>query len=324
MKLPIYRFLLTLILFSGLLGCKKIKVSIDIPQTEEIKTTSLIILGTVQDGGSPHIACTKECCMDLFDNPDPKRRVVSIGLIDPQNEKSYIFDATPDFHKQMKKLKEYATYSKKETPDAVFLTHAHIGHYTGLMYLGKEAMGSKNVPVYAMPRMETFLVNNGPWSQLVSLNNISLKPLKARQKIVLTSNISVEQIIVPHRDEYSETVGFTIYGPHRKVLFIPDIDKWEKWSEDIIDQVFKVDLAFLDGTFFDGEEINNRDISEIPHPFIIESMEKFKDLPAFEKSKIYFIHLNHTNPVLNRVSKQAQIVLRKGFNIAEIYSVFEL
>lgn len=250
--------------------------------------------------------------------------MVSLGLVDPQNNKSYIFDATPDFPWQMKKLKQYSSFSDKETPDGIFLTHAHIGHYTGLMYLGREAMGSNNISVYAMLKMKDFLESNGPWSQLVTLKNISIQQIQNKQKLELSSNISVEPFLVPHRDEFSETVGYKITGPNKKALFIPDIDKWGKWDENITYQILEVDYAFLDASFYDSKELDNRDISEIPHPFIIESIEKFKDLAASEKNKIHFIHFNHTNPVLNRNSTQAQTVLSKGFNIAEIYSVFEL
>lgn len=286
-------------------------------------TPSLIVLGTVQDGGSPHIGCNKECCRDLFLNPDENRKVVSLGLVDPEYNKKYIIDATPDFPEQMKILKIYSE-STKETPDAIFLTHAHIGHYTGLMYLGKEAMSSDNIPVYAMPRMKTFLEQNGPWDQLVKMKNISIKEMNNEVKVKLTPNLSVTPFLVPHRDEFSETVGFVITGPNKKVLFIPDIDKWEKWETDIIEGIAKVDYAFLDATFFDGEEIYNRDMSEIPHPFIIESMTKFERLPAEEKQKIYFIHLNHTNPALNPNSPQTKQILENGFNVARIYDVVEL
>lgn len=289
----------------------------------EISELSLVVLGTIQDGGSPHIACTKDCCKDLFLHPDKNRKVVSIGIIDPENEKKYILDATPDFTSQMKMLKLFAG-SEKETPDGIFLTHAHIGHYTGLMYLGKEAMNADKVPVYAMPRMKTFLEDNGPWSQLVNINNIAIQEIHDKEEINLSSNLSLIPFEVPHRNEYSETVGFKVIGPNKSALFIPDIDKWSRWETDIIQAISEVDYAFVDGTFYDGEELNNRDISQIPHPFIVESFERFKNLSQEEKSKIYFIHFNHTNPLLNPESKQTKQVIENGFNLAKIYDVFTL
>jgi len=284
---------------------------------------SLVVLGNIQDAGSPHIACDKACCADLFNNPDPTRKIVSLGLIDHQRHRTYLFEATPHMPEQMKFLKELA-HSETEVPNGIFLTHAHIGHYTGLMYLGKEAMNAKEVPVYVMPRMKTFLEENGPWSQLVSQGQIKLQTIFNQTETKLGSTMKVIPVLVPHRDEYSETVGYTIIGPHKKALFIPDIDKWEKWDQSIIEYIKKVDYAFIDATFYDEKEISYRAVSEIPHPFVIESMAKFQLLGAAEKSKIFFIHLNHTNPLLNPESSETKEVLKNGFKIARYGDVFEL
>jgi len=286
--------------------------------------SSIVILGTIQDAGSPHIACTKDCCKSLFDDPDITRQVISLGVYDASTKNKYIFEATPDLPQQLKYLMHYGEKSEKEVPDGIFLTHAHIGHYTGLMYFGKEAMSSDNVPVYAMLRMKEYLETNGPWSQLVSEENIAITTINDGVSIRLSDKLSVTPIQVPHRDEYSETVGYQITGPNKSALFIPDIDKWEKWDKSIIEEIKNVDYAFLDATFYDGVELNNRDISLIPHPFIIESLDKFKDLNAVEKGKIIFIHFNHTNPVINPNSKQAKNVIENGFRIAQYHEVFEL
>jgi pyrroloquinoline quinone biosynthesis protein B len=285
---------------------------------------SLIILGTIQDGGSPHIGCNKKCCRYLFAHPDYRRKVVSLGLIDPQNKQTWLLEATPDMSAQVKLLKNRSGFQTKELPDGIFVTHAHIGHYTGLIYLGKEAINSNNIPVYAMPRMKSFLENNGPWSQLVSLNNILLKPLQNEQTVELSSNFRITPYLVPHRDEFSETVGYLIECNGKKVLFIPDINKWGLWNKSITAEIAKVDYAFIDGTFYDGAEIASRNIAAIPHPFIIESMALFKTMPAADKNKVYFIHFNHTNPVINPDSKQAKTVLKNGFHIARFGETFKL
>jgi pyrroloquinoline quinone biosynthesis protein B len=295
------------------------------PQAKlKVVTPSIIILGNVQDGGSPHIGCTKACCKDLFEHPDPTRMVSSLGVIDPENKLKWLFDATPNLPFQIKALKKASEFNSKEVPDGIFITHAHIGHYAGLMYLGREALNAKQVPVYAMPKMKSFLEHNGPWSQLVSLANISIKPIENEKVNVLSSNIKVIAFKVPHRDEFSETVGYLIAGPNKKALFIPDIDKWSKWNKSIVDEIRKVDYAFIDATFYDATEMNNRPITEIPHPLVVESMELFKNLSQQDKDKIYFIHLNHTNPLLNPESGQTKTVLKNGFHVARYNDIFEL
>jgi pyrroloquinoline quinone biosynthesis protein B len=285
---------------------------------------TLLILGTIQDAGSPHAGCTKDCCKVLFKHPDPNRMVVSLGLIDPQNQMNWLFEATPDLPRQMKLLKEHSPFQSEETPNGILLTHAHIGHYSGLMYLGRESMNAKSIPVYSMPRMGNFLEKNGPWSQLLSLKNIVLKNLEDQQSVQLSSNVTVTPLMVPHRDEFSETVGYRIQGPNKSALFIPDIDKWERWTSNIVAEIKQVDYAFLDATFYDNQELNYRNMAEIPHPFVVESMERFKNLPQTEKQKIYFIHLNHTNPLLNPKSPQRKVLRKNGFQVAEFQQIFHL
>lgn len=312
------KYILIALLFIGCSGSKSDTPKSAIVSSPAIQSgVSLVVLGTAQDGGSPHIGCNKECCLQLWNKPDKTRKVVSLGVIDHEFDKRFIFEASPDFTSQAANLNETAGKEYDLMPDGILITHAHIGHYTGLMFLGREAKGAKHVPVYAMSKMTAFLSSNGPWDQLVKLENIELHELEISKENTLTPNVNVMPLQVPHRDEYSETVGFVITGKKKSALFIPDIDKWEKWNEDIIAWVAKVDYAFLDATFYDASEINNRDISEIPHPFVIESMELFKDLSKEEKAKIYFIHLNHTNPLWDAESKAYKLVLESGFRVAE-------
>ena len=274
------------------------------------------ILGVAQDGGVPHLGCSKTCCS----TSSVTRYVSSIMVSNQESKNSYIFDASPDLAKQLSFMKDKISENLK----GIFLTHAHIGHYSGLMYLGRESFNSKNIPVYAMPRMKKFLETNGPWDQLVSLNNIKINSIINEREIIVEKELIVKPIEVPHRDEYSETVGYLIKGPNKSAIYIPDIDKWYKWDKSIVDLISSVDYAFIDATFYDEKEINYRDISEIPHPFVIESMKLFERFSKEEKSKIYFIHLNHTNPLLDSNSSEYKDLISKGYNVAQEGLVLKL
>ena len=275
------------------------------------------VLGIVQDAGYPHIGCEKDCCKAV----SPGDYFVScLGLVDKTNNKRYLFDATPDIHNQLNLLEKF---SDANLVDGIFLTHAHIGHYTGLMYLGREGLGGKNIMVYALKRMSKFLTKNGPWDQLVKLNNISIQTISNKEFVKLSENIFVIPIRVPHRDEYSETVGYKIIGKSKKILFIPDIDKWDEWKKSIIEEVKLVDYAFIDGTFYNGTELN-RDMKEIPHPSIEETLQLFSNQPVAERNKIYFIHINHTNPILTNKNGIKDMVEGLGLNIAQRGLKFKL
>lgn len=286
--------------------------------SQEVK---LVVLGTAQDAGAPQIACQKKCCENLW-KEGRKEAVVSLGLVDRANEKHYLFEATPDISQQWYDLGTKA--GGNSTFGGVFLTHAHMGHYSGLLFLGKEALGGKSIPVYALPKMCDFLQDNGPWTQLISEKNIDLKHLNHALEREINNNIKITPLQVPHRDEYSETVGYRIQGPQKTVLFIPDIDKWERWEIVIETLIKEVDYAFLDATFFDGNELPNRDMAAIPHPFVSESMSRFEQLSSADKAKIYFIHFNHTNPLLKEDSKATKSVIAKGYHVARTGLEFSL
>jgi pyrroloquinoline quinone biosynthesis protein B len=280
----------------------------------------ITILGIAQDAGYPHPYCGKVCCEAVVQGKEQRKKVTCLGIVDRETQQVFMIEATPDFTEQERILRGYLS-DKTKSISGIFLTHAHIGHYTGLMYLGREAMGAKEIPVFAMPKMKAFLTDNGPWSQLVSLKNIMLTPLYSDSIVAISKNISIKPIVVPHRDEFSETVGFIIYGKNKKVLFIPDIDKWHKWQRKILDEVKGIDIALLDGTFYKNGEIPNRDMSEIPHPFIEETIGLFKDSP--DKSKIRFIHLNHTNPILRQTAER-EAILKQGFGVCKEGDVITL
>ena len=172
--------------------------------------------------------------------------------------------------------------------------------------------------------MKEFLESNGPWNQLVSLKQIILNPLADHGILKLNDNLSITPFTVPHRDEYSETVGFQVSGLTSKLVFIPDIDKWDKWGKNINEVIKDNDYVLVDGTFFGQGEIPNRNMAEIPHPSIEESMDYFSVLSGENKSKVFFIHLNHTNSALNSNSNHREKIIRNGYNIAQRNQKFRL
>ena len=279
------------------------------------QTEYIYVLGNVQDAGLPHIGCQHKFCKEKFSEFE-EYFTTSVAVVDPVEKKYILFEASPDIPYQLNYL-EKEIFNEFLLPESIFITHAHIGHYTGLMYFGREALGSKNLIIKVLPKMSNFLKTNGPWSQLVDINNIKIQNLSFGSKTNELRNITVTPIQVPHRDEYSETAGFIIEGRNKKALFIPDIDKWEKWDKNLKQLVYEFDYLLLDSTFYDSKEIN-RDISEIPHPLVTETINLLDDLSPEHKNKVYFIHMNHTNLMLDPSSELTKLVVNKGFNITRL------
>ena len=275
----------------------------------------IYILGNTQDAGLPHIGCQHKFCQDNFDIHE-EYFVTSIAVVNSDLRKYILFEATPDITYQLNYLKNNV-FQEFLLPESLYITHAHMGHYTGLMYFGREALGAKDLMVRVLPRMSNFLQNNGPWSQLVDINNIKIEEINFESSTNELSNILVTPVQVPHRDEYSETAGYIIEGKNKKALFIPDIDKWEKWDRNLSQLAKEFDFLLIDATFYDSKEIN-RDISEIPHPLVTETIDLLSGLDLKNRNKVYFIHMNHTNMMLNPDSELSKLVTSKGFNIARL------
>jgi pyrroloquinoline quinone biosynthesis protein B len=271
-----------------------------------------VVLGIAQDGGVPHIGCGQELCVAARRDPARRQRVASLGLVDEAHGSRFLIDATPDIASQLESLNAGRTLADRRRPvEGILLTHAHMGHHAGLLQLGREALGANAVPVYATPRMAAFLRGNGPWSQLVALGNIELRQFEPGREIVLTPGLAVTPLAVPHRDEWSDTVAFLVRGPSARLLYVPDIDKWERWERRVEEEVGRVDVALLDGTFLSADEIPGRSQAEIPHPLIPETAARLASLA----SRVVFIHLNHTNRLLFDEAARAGIEA-KGFRVA--------
>jgi pyrroloquinoline quinone biosynthesis protein B len=295
----------------------------DISTIKEQPTLScdveFVILGVGQDGGAPQIGNSDD---PAWTNSSLRLWSASGALIDHRHSNRYLFEATPDLRDQMNLLNSLSDGGNAPLGlSGIFLTHAHIGHYAGLIFVGHESAGTQGLKVFSLPRMQNYLENNGPWEQLVNYKNIDLIPITAKKATVFNNDLSVTAHLVPHRDEYSETAGYVINGPSRSVLFLPDIDDWDRWETEfdirIEDMIYQVDVAYLDATFFDNNELLGRDMSKIPHPRVVDSMERFRKLPQAEQEKIRFFHINHSNKIRYSSSEQYNLVQQKGFKVAK-------
>jgi len=284
-----------------------------------IAQVELHVLGITQDAGRPQLGCTKACCVE-DGKPRPRIPVVSLGITQPDPSKAVLIEATPDIPSQWSYL---TTQNKGVEPSMIFVTHAHMGHYTGLLQLGREARNSKGISVFGHPSFTDFIEKNQPWRQLVTLNNIVPVSMSNGQAVDI-GQISIRALQVPHRDEISATYAYLIKGPSKTALFLPDIDKWEKWSLSIDSLVKTVDFAFIDATFYSSAELPGRNMSEIPHPLVEETIERAKKWSMETRKKIILTHFNHTNPLLQNDSFFSRTILSVGLRVARLEERFLL
>lgn len=310
------------VLCLALSGCRSTPRTLDAPgagQRESPRGPFVRALGTVQDGGLPHVACSHELCERARRDPALRRRVASLAIVLPASGEVYLVDATPDLPEQLEALADVRRAPPDRVDrapvDGVFLTHAHVGHYLGLAFFGFEAVHTRALPVWATPRMATFLRRNGPWSQLVSLENITLRELPPGAEVSLDEGVRIRAVSAPHRDEYADTVGFRVEGPSSTVLYVPDTDSWDAWGDRLARELDGVDAALVDGTFFSADELPGRAVSEIGHPLITDTLERLGDRVEAGGLEVFFTHLNHSNPALDPGSPERREIDARGFRV---------
>ncbi|MCB9896002.1 MAG: MBL fold metallo-hydrolase [Planctomycetes bacterium] len=275
------------------------------------------IIGSGQDGGLPQVGSRMQPDMAARVDPLAVRLGPSICLLDDDG-RCFLVDVSPDIKEQENRLLKLPVYAKRAARnpfDGVLLTHAHMGHYAGLVHFGREAANCDRLPVWCTEKMAGFLSANAPWDQLVSLKNIELKVMDSRTGMSAPlepwPGLSIRPIPVPHRGEYTDTVGISI---NEKLLYVPDIDNWDAWPA-AREEVGKHEVCLLDATFYSRDELPGRDLKEISHPFITDTVKKFGDLT--DGRRIILTHFNHSNPVCDPGSREARSVQAAGFELAQ-------
>lgn len=271
------------------------------------------VLGIAQDGGVPHLGCQKQCCRKA--RTDGLRLgPASAAVHDQLTNRTLLLEATPSIEEQLAMLPTAA--SSRRPVDRILLTHAHIGHYAGLIHLGREVASADGIPVNCSNKMSRYLNENGPWKQLVQLRQIIPEPATPMTRINIPElpELAITAIPVTHRGEYTDTVAWRIDAPGARIVFCPDVDRWI--PEELQQLLDATDFLYLDATFYDGRELPGRDLSEIPHPPMVLTMQLLEQQARLRPGSIRFIHLNHTNPALFDEVIRDEIRSR-GFAVAE-------
>ena len=265
------------------------------------------VLGNVQDGGVPHLGCDCDVCKNARENPGEQKFVSSLLLKENEDENSarYLVEASPDIRMQL---------SGGEYIDGVFIPLATLGHLTGLQYFGPEGPDASDLSVYCCEEVEDFMMKNDPYRLLIDRDNLEMQSFSDGDKVDLQGG-SVESRQFYHQHVNYSTTGYMIEGEDRKLFYLADITEFTEEIEACIEEA---DVALIDGTFWSEDEIGRYE--EVPHPEIRRSLDQFEDLDT----KIYFIHMNHTNPVLREASEEREELEERGFSVADQGHEFQL
>ena len=265
------------------------------------------LLGVAQDGGRPQPGCIRQCCQGLAEKD--RRSPVSLG-IETSKGMTLLVEATRDLGRQLRLI-------ENPSIDHLLITHAHLGHVDGLGLFGRETMSARNIQLHCSPSMQALVEATPAWNQLLKQNVFEFSAFPR----VEIDDVAVEFIQVPHRAELSDMHAIIIRGETRSILFLPDHDTWDETLSayrcnsvrEFLEQ-FDIDVALLDGTFWSGGELKGRDMSVVPHPTVEESLRRLGHRRDGDP-EIFFIHLNHTNPLYNSDSDESKQLRESGWSI---------
>ena len=267
------------------------------------------VLGIAQDGGRPQPGCTRACCQGLSEQD--YRSPVSVG-IKTNNGTTLLIEATRDLGRQLRMM-------NNPSIEHLLITHAHLGHVDGLGLFGRETMSARNIQLHCSPSMYSLIERTPAWNQLLLQNVLEFGTFPR----IEIDDVIVEFVQVPHRAELSDMHAIILRGENKSLLFLPDHDSWNETLEahscttirEFLNK-YDIDIALLDGTFWSGGELQGRDMSVVPHPTVVESLDRLGPKES-EDSEILFIHLNHTNPLYDTGSEQYKRLKESGWSIGE-------
>lgn len=264
------------------------------------------VLGNTQDGGVPHLECSCDLCSKARENPEEAKHNASIMVKDSDEEDSfrYLIDATPDVRYQI--TGEYL--------DGVFISHGHLGHITGLLQFGEEGCNKTDLPLYVSDKTENYIRKNDPFRLLIDKGNVEIMNFNDEDEVDIRGGC-IEAFEAKHNRVNTDTLSFMIHGEEKTLFYIADI---HEWTEKTLNLMQKADIAIVDGTFWNEEEIERYE--EVPHPVMKETMH----LAEGWDTDIYFTHLNHTNPALREDTDERQEIQERGFGVVEEGMEFEL
>ena len=278
----------------------------------------LVVVGIAQDGGVPQAGCSCERCVSALNEPANILYPVSC-VIRGLDGSVHLVEATRGLSSQLGIASTSLGMGDSLIPDSVTLTHAHLGHIDGIGQFGKEAMGQRGVPLFASSSVIRVLDErrlSSPFRANETLSGASFSPTEG-------CGFELEFVRVPHRDEYSDTHAIKVIGPNHSLLFLPDHDNWGQTLEmagagSIREWLSSMGVGFamIDGTFWSDGELGGRDMAQVPHPTISESLELLGEKRDGDP-EIIFIHLNHTNPALDGSSNQAKYLSSLGWSIGK-------
>lgn len=285
------------------------------------------VLGSAAGGGLPQWNCgCPQCVRARAGDPDvPARSQPSLAL-SADGARWSLLNASPDVRDQLARFPAlHPRPGTRDVPlDTVVLTNPDLDHVMGLLVL-REALPHRIVST--------------PWVRDVVLEHNAvfrlLEPawgiVKLDQPIALDREGQLEARLFPvpgkppawaaklaaNHAEATAGVRVTDLRTGRRLVYAPGIQGLDPGT---LAELEAADVAFADGTFFRADELSQLrpgapDAHAMGHAPITGARGTLQHLAGL-RARVFYTHLNNTNPAHDAGSEAAAAIRRAGVGIA--------
>ncbi len=293
------------------------------------------VLGSAAGGGFPQWNCNTRLSRLAWDGD--KRvlsRTQSSIAVSADGERWTVVNASPDIRQQIAgtlELQPVRSGGLRNSPiAAVVLTNGDIDHVAGLLSLRER----QHFAIYATPRVLSVLEQNSVFDVLAPdvVGRVALS-LNEPMEIAGTGGLSVQAFPVsgkvalyledPSKEgfgtELGDTIGLKISAPGSNALFY--IPGCAEIDEALLRRVNGAGCLLFDGTLFTDSECvdlgvlnkTSRRMGHVPITGDGGSLHAFDGAGLARKA---YIHINTTNPILERGSEAEKTVNAAGWDVS--------
>ncbi|WP_161974910.1 pyrroloquinoline quinone biosynthesis protein PqqB [Bacillus timonensis] len=289
------------------------------------------VLGVAAGGGFPQWNCACPNCCGVRAGDAALKPMLQSSLAITANEKDwYLINAGPDVSRQIETFAAlHAGPGIRETPLAgVILTDAELDHSIGLLSLRE----GSHLTIYGTETVRNCLHTSFPvFPMLQNYCSWEWQTLCPDGKERLGDGVLIETIPVStkpplyaqsNHDGHEEIweVGLLLQNERsgKCVAYFPTLDTM---TPEIESALHKADILLVDGTFWSEDELvllgaTKRNASDMGHLPISGSSGLIENLASFSAKRKILIHINNSNPILKKGSKESEILKQYGIEIA--------
>lgn len=275
------------------------------------------ILGSAAGGGVPQWNCScKNCQVERQNINSYNRRTQSSVAVNIDKRRWIILNASPDIRTQIISFSELGPAKgaiRDSAIEAIVLTDGEMDHILGLLSLREHSKlhlvctgNIRRLLTYDFPLLKTLekycSIRYSTFPFYTNSLVITALDVSAKKPLYAQIGSKISDIAVGIKLRSTKTKKIMVYLP-----CLPAI------TDNIKQFVDGCDCLLVDGTFWSNQEmislgITKRNAYEMGHVPIEGKNGSLTWLSSLDIPKKIYIHINNTNPILLKTSKERKIV----------------